>query len=113
MAFTVTNSVATFNGQKSLLSTNNNTPKAVERPTPDVKSSDNVKGKNSPLEHPTPDVKINFSAKGREAAVERSAPDVKINTDHEGRDARLERPAPDVKISDARSEEHTSELQSR
>ena len=102
MAFTVTNSVATFNGQKSLLSTNNNTPKAVERPTPDVKSSDNVKGKNSPLEHPTPDVKINFSAKGREAAVERSAPDVKINTDHEGRDARLERPAPDVKISDAK-----------
>lgn len=101
MTLAITNSVAPFSGQKNLAHTNNNAPKAVERPTPDVKSNDNSKGRNTTSERPAPDVKINFSAKGREAARGRLASDVKINDSGKERDAKLERPAPDVKINNA------------
>ncbi len=101
MTLAITNSVASFSGQKNLTLTSNNLPKALERPTPDVKINDNSKGRNITSEQPAPNVKINFSAKGREAALGRPASDVKINDSGKERDANLERPAPDAKISNA------------
>ncbi len=77
MALTVTNNVAILNGQQSLTRTNNNLPKAIERPTPEVQSEP-VKTQNEvvkkPNVAPAPDVKINFSAQGREAALASATP---------------------------------------